>query len=125
MTDCYVHLVMCMCMQATTTAYPIIPYPIRMNPKALPRHQLLGSLNLDTREWTDGVLTAAARKVRRNPGALLGPALVYGMALLRLPLSLSSLPFLAHLQPPRSPPNPLMTLLGRAFQDVDHVRLAP
>jgi hypothetical protein len=36
----------------------------RVNPKAMPRQQLLGSLNLDTREWTDGVLTAAARKVR-------------------------------------------------------------
>lgn len=35
----------------------------RLNPKALPRHQLLGCLNLDTREWADGVLTAAARKV--------------------------------------------------------------
>jgi dynein heavy chain 2 len=34
-----------------------------MNPKAMPRQHLLGSLNLDTREWTDGVLTAAARKV--------------------------------------------------------------
>jgi dynein heavy chain 2, cytosolic len=38
-----------------------------MNPKALPRAQLLGSLNPDTREWTDGVLTAAARKVRDEP----------------------------------------------------------
>jgi hypothetical protein len=44
--------------------------PARMNPKALPRHQLLGSLNLDTREWTDGVLTAAARKVGYNPAGL-------------------------------------------------------
>ncbi len=35
-----------------------------LNPKAMPRQQLLGSLNLDTREWADGVLTAAARKVR-------------------------------------------------------------
>lgn len=35
----------------------------KMNPKAMARQQLLGSLNLDTREWTDGVLTAAARKV--------------------------------------------------------------
>lgn len=39
------------------------PVVHRMNPKAMPRQQLLGSLNLDTREWTDGVLTAAARKV--------------------------------------------------------------
>lgn len=35
-----------------------------LNPKALPRQQLLGSLDLDTREWHDGVLTAAARQVR-------------------------------------------------------------
>lgn len=39
------------------------PVVHRMNPKAMPRQHLLGSLNLDTREWTDGVLTAAARKV--------------------------------------------------------------
>ena len=35
----------------------------KMNPKAIERKQLLGNLDLDTREWTDGVLTAAARKV--------------------------------------------------------------
>lgn len=29
--------------------------------------QLLGSMNLDTREWSDGVLTAAARKVVKEP----------------------------------------------------------
>jgi dynein heavy chain 2 len=40
------------------------PVVYRLNPKAMPRQQLLGSLNLDTREWSDGVLTAAARKVR-------------------------------------------------------------
>lgn len=34
-----------------------------MNPKAMDRKQLLGSMDLDTREWTDGVLTSAARKV--------------------------------------------------------------
>eukprot|EP00049_Salpingoeca_infusionum_P001770 m.50835 g.50835 ORF g.50835 m.50835 type:complete len:4155 (+) comp11193_c0_seq1:125-12589(+) len=34
-----------------------------MNPKAMPRQQLLGSIDIDTREWTDGVLTAAARQV--------------------------------------------------------------
>lgn len=39
------------------------PVVYRLNPKAMPRQQLLGSLNLDTREWSDGVLTAAARKV--------------------------------------------------------------
>ncbi|KNC47878.1 cytoplasmic dynein 2 heavy chain 1 [Thecamonas trahens ATCC 50062] len=38
-----------------------------MNPKALPRQQLLGSLDLDTREWADGVLTAAAREVVARP----------------------------------------------------------
>jgi dynein heavy chain 2 len=37
-----------------------------MNPKAQPRHQLLGSLNPDTREWSDGVLTAAARRMARE-----------------------------------------------------------
>ncbi len=39
------------------------PVVHRLNPKAMPRQQLLGSLNLDTREWADGVLTAAARRV--------------------------------------------------------------
>lgn len=34
-----------------------------MNPKAMPRLQLLGFMDHDTREWTDGVLTDASRKV--------------------------------------------------------------
>eukprot|EP01062_Namystynia_karyoxenos_P045109 TRINITY_DN3342_c0_g5_i1.p1 TRINITY_DN3342_c0_g5~~TRINITY_DN3342_c0_g5_i1.p1 ORF type:complete len:4328 (+),score=2117.78 TRINITY_DN3342_c0_g5_i1:233-13216(+) len=38
-----------------------------MNPKAMPRHQLLGHMDPDTREWQDGVLTAAARKVVKEP----------------------------------------------------------
>lgn len=42
------------------------PVVYKMNPKAMARQQLLGSMNLDTREWSDGVLTAAARKVRTN-----------------------------------------------------------
>jgi hypothetical protein len=46
------------------------PIVHRMNPKAMPHQQLLGSLNLDTREWTDGVLTAAARKVHNIAVAL-------------------------------------------------------
>ncbi|CAG2190736.1 DNCH2 [Mytilus edulis] len=33
-----------------------------MNPKAMHRTQLLGSIDMDTREWTDGVLTYSARK---------------------------------------------------------------
>ena len=35
-----------------------------MNPKAVPRDQLLGRMDPDTREWTDGILTAAARQVK-------------------------------------------------------------
>ena len=31
-----------------------------INPKALPRSQLLGQIDLDTRQWTNGVLTVAA-----------------------------------------------------------------
>ena len=34
-----------------------------INPKALSRKSLLGHLDLDTREWFDGVLTHAAREV--------------------------------------------------------------
>ena len=32
-----------------------------------PREQLLGHMDMDTREWFDGVLTASARKVVREP----------------------------------------------------------
>ena len=31
-----------------------------INPKALPRTQLLGQIDLDTRQWSNGVLTVAA-----------------------------------------------------------------
>ncbi|CAM9134653.1 unnamed protein product [Chrysoparadoxa australica] len=34
-----------------------------MNPKSMPRQRLLGHMDIDTREWFDGVLTDAARKV--------------------------------------------------------------
>ena len=38
-----------------------------MNPKSMPRSRLLGEMDPDTREWTDGVLTSAARQVVREP----------------------------------------------------------
>lgn len=38
-----------------------------MNPKAMPRQQLLGHIDMDTREWADGVLTNSARSVVREP----------------------------------------------------------
>eukprot|EP01105_Mastigella_eilhardi_P023120 TRINITY_DN578_c0_g1_i21.p1 TRINITY_DN578_c0_g1~~TRINITY_DN578_c0_g1_i21.p1 ORF type:complete len:3400 (+),score=883.23 TRINITY_DN578_c0_g1_i21:3362-13561(+) len=38
-----------------------------MNPKAIPRQQLLGYLDPDTREWTDGILTSACRQVSKEP----------------------------------------------------------
>ncbi|ESO93665.1 hypothetical protein LOTGIDRAFT_209197 [Lottia gigantea] len=38
-----------------------------MNPKAMPRTQLLGHIDMDTREWTDGVLTYSARQVIKEP----------------------------------------------------------
>ena len=34
-----------------------------MNPKSMPRSQLLGLMNNDTREFTEGVLTNSARDV--------------------------------------------------------------
>ena len=37
-----------------------------MNPKAMHRDQLLGRMDMDTREWFDGVLTKAAKKVVRE-----------------------------------------------------------
>jgi len=42
----------------------------QMNPKAIPRQQLLGHMNLDTREWFDGVLTASARQVVKEPAGV-------------------------------------------------------
>ena len=38
-----------------------------MNPKSMPRDRLLGHMDMDTREWFDGVLTDAARKVVKEP----------------------------------------------------------
>ncbi|KAI5098641.1 cytoplasmic dynein 2 heavy chain 1, partial [Silurus meridionalis] len=38
-----------------------------VNPKALSRQQLLGHMDMDTREWSDGVITAASRHVIREP----------------------------------------------------------
>lgn len=38
-----------------------------MNPKSMPRQQLLGLMNHDTREFQDGVLTASARLVVKEP----------------------------------------------------------
>jgi dynein heavy chain 2 len=38
-----------------------------VNPKALPRTQLLGHIDMDTREWSDGILTYSARQVVKEP----------------------------------------------------------
>jgi dynein heavy chain 2 len=38
-----------------------------INPKAMPRTQLLGHIDLDTRQWTDGVLTLSALQVYSEP----------------------------------------------------------
>lgn len=38
-----------------------------MHPKACPRQILLGSLDMDTREWRDGILTRAARLSIKEP----------------------------------------------------------
>ncbi|CAM9184751.1 unnamed protein product, partial [Discosporangium mesarthrocarpum] len=38
-----------------------------VNPKSMPRQRLLGHMDLDTREWFDGVLTDAAREVVKEP----------------------------------------------------------
>eukprot|EP00488_Nonionellina_sp_1-RS-2012_P004209 TRINITY_DN9425_c0_g1_i1.p1 TRINITY_DN9425_c0_g1~~TRINITY_DN9425_c0_g1_i1.p1 ORF type:complete len:146 (-),score=20.32 TRINITY_DN9425_c0_g1_i1:60-449(-) len=37
-----------------------------MNPKAVDRQQLLGYMDIDTREWFDGILTRAARRSINN-----------------------------------------------------------
>jgi dynein heavy chain 2, cytosolic len=38
-----------------------------MNPKSIPRQKLLGYMDMDTREWFDGVLTKASRTVVKEP----------------------------------------------------------
>lgn len=52
------------------SAYKMLDMPVSkhvMNPKAISRKLLLGRMDIDTREWNDGVLTAAARQVIREP----------------------------------------------------------
>ena len=47
-------------------AYKKLGRPVKryvMNPKAIHRQQLLGHMDMDTREWFDGVLTDSARQV--------------------------------------------------------------
>ena len=38
-----------------------------VNPKAMPRMCLLGSMDPDTREWSDGIITMYSRKVTQEP----------------------------------------------------------
>lgn len=42
---------------------------IVINPKAMPRKQLLGHIDEDTREWQDGVLPLKSRQVARSEGS--------------------------------------------------------
>jgi dynein heavy chain 2 len=42
------------------------PRTFLMNPKAMPRTQLLGYMNNDTREFSEGVLTVSAREVVKS-----------------------------------------------------------
>lgn len=42
-----------------------------MNPKSMPRSQLLGNMNNDTREFSEGVLTSSARLVVKEPQEVL------------------------------------------------------
>uniref|UniRef100_A0A915E882 Cytoplasmic dynein 2 heavy chain 1 n=1 Tax=Ditylenchus dipsaci TaxID=166011 RepID=A0A915E882_9BILA len=44
--------------------HPIITYTI--NPKSMPRARLLGSMDLDTREWSDGIITSASREAIKD-----------------------------------------------------------
>ncbi|KAL0018230.1 hypothetical protein WJX79_009392, partial [Trebouxia sp. C0005] len=54
-------------LQAALTSLGRPPVLHALNPKAISRHHLLGHIDADTREWTDGVLTAAARAVAKEP----------------------------------------------------------
>lgn len=55
-----------LCENALPVFFPQVRQYI-MNPKAMPRQQLLGQIDMDTREWMDGVLTNSARNVVREP----------------------------------------------------------
>ncbi|EFC42807.1 cytoplasmic dynein [Naegleria gruberi] len=37
-----------------------------VNPKAMPRHQLLGHMDMDTREWFEGIITANSRIILKE-----------------------------------------------------------
>uniref|UniRef100_A0A158R4I4 Cytoplasmic dynein 2 heavy chain 1 n=1 Tax=Syphacia muris TaxID=451379 RepID=A0A158R4I4_9BILA len=39
----------------------------QFNPKSMPREKLLGYMDFDTREWFDGVITAASRQAMKDP----------------------------------------------------------
>ncbi|KAL7696985.1 dynein heavy chain [Lotmaria passim] len=52
--------------KALQTMQVTVPLHV-MNPKAMPRRRLLGYMDPDTREWYDGVLTAAARDAVKQP----------------------------------------------------------
>ncbi|KAL3130926.1 hypothetical protein ABBQ38_000251 [Trebouxia sp. C0009 RCD-2024] len=54
-------------LQAALSSLGCPPVLHVVNPKAISRHHLLGHTDADTREWTDGVLTAAARLVAKQP----------------------------------------------------------
>eukprot|EP00792_Barthelona_sp_PAP020_P005909 TRINITY_DN2847_c0_g1_i1.p1 TRINITY_DN2847_c0_g1~~TRINITY_DN2847_c0_g1_i1.p1 ORF type:complete len:3695 (-),score=1083.53 TRINITY_DN2847_c0_g1_i1:9-10742(-) len=41
-----------------------------ISPKSMPRQKLLGNMDLDTREWEDGVLTASGRRAQKRIASL-------------------------------------------------------
>ncbi|EJW74082.1 hypothetical protein WUBG_15008, partial [Wuchereria bancrofti] len=43
----------------------------RINPKSMTKQKLLGYMDMDTREWSDGVLTTAAREVIKDNNNIL------------------------------------------------------
>ena len=52
-------------------AYEKMELPLKVyliNPKAIPRTQLLGNMSNDTREFSEGVLTASSRELVKNGG---------------------------------------------------------
>eukprot|EP00727_Mastigamoeba_balamuthi_P008574 m51a1_g4339 putative cytoplasmic dynein 2 heavy chain 1 isoform x1 (4695) ;mRNA; f:164362-180818 len=54
-------------LRAALQEMKIVVNQYTMNPKAIPRQQLLGVMDQDTREWTDGILTAACKQVVKEP----------------------------------------------------------
>ena len=58
-----------MLMKGKREAEGRIIHPIVISPKAIPRTQLLGFIDEETREWNDGILPLKSREIARDEGS--------------------------------------------------------